>query len=64
MSTKYRVSGIKYYCERFSNNDQPELTDKEINATSIFLYTICEEQRFKVKQIRKNNFTLIFSLYK
>jgi len=42
---------LKYCCERFSNNDQPELTDQEI--MTIYLYTIQEEQRFKVKQIHR-----------
>ena len=42
---------LKYCCERFSNNDQPELTDQEI--MTIYLYSIHEEQRFKVKQIHR-----------
>ena len=42
---------LKYYCQRFSNNDKPELTDIEI--MTIYLFTIHEEQRFKVKQIHK-----------
>ena len=42
---------LKYYCERFSNNNQPELTDQEI--MTIYLYTIHEEQRLKVKQIHR-----------
>lgn len=40
---------LKYFCERFSNNNQPELTDQEV--MTIYLYAIHEEQRFKVKQI-------------
>jgi hypothetical protein len=40
---------LHYLCERFSNNNHPELTDQEI--MTIYLYTIQEEQRFKVKQI-------------
>jgi len=40
---------LKYCCERFSNNNKPVLTDQEI--MTIYLYTIHEEQRFKVKQI-------------
>jgi len=40
---------LKYLCERFSNNNRPELTDQEI--MTIYLYTIQEEQRSKVKQI-------------
>ena len=42
---------LKYYCERFSNNDKPEFTDQEI--MTIYLYTIHEEQRFKIKQIHR-----------
>ncbi len=42
---------LKYCCERFSNNYQPALTDQEI--MTIYLYTIQEEQRFKVKQIHR-----------
>jgi len=42
---------LKYCCERFSNNDKPALTDQEI--MTIYLYTIHEEQRYKVKQIHR-----------
>lgn len=42
---------LKYCCERFSNNDKPLLTDQEI--MTIYLFTIHEEQRFKVKQIHR-----------
>ena len=42
---------LKYCCERFSNNYQPALSDQEI--MTIYLYTIQEEQRFKVKQIHR-----------
>jgi hypothetical protein len=42
---------LKYCCERFTNNNQPELTDQEI--MTIYLYVIHEEQRFKVKQIHR-----------
>lgn len=42
---------LKYLCERFSNNNEPELTDQEI--MSMYLYIIHEEQRFKVKQIHR-----------
>ncbi|MCF8309515.1 MAG: transposase [Bacteroidales bacterium] len=40
---------LKYQCQRFSANDEPILTDQEI--MTIYLYTIHEEQRFKIKQI-------------
>ncbi len=42
---------LKYCCERFSNNNQPDLTDQEI--MTIYLFTIQEEQRFKLKQIHR-----------
>lgn len=42
---------LKYCCQRFSNNNKQELTDQEI--MTIYLYTIHEEQRFKVKQIHR-----------
>jgi len=44
----YEVN-LKYRCGRFSNNNQPELTDQEI--MTIYLYTIHVEQHFKVKQV-------------
>lgn len=42
---------LKYYCERFSNNDKPEFSDEEI--MTIYLYVMCYEDRFKVKQIHR-----------
>jgi hypothetical protein len=42
---------LKYCFERFSNNNKPELTDKEI--MTIYLFTIHEEQRYKVNQIHR-----------
>jgi len=42
---------LKFTCERFSNNDKPDLTDQEI--MTIYLFAIEEEQRFTVKQIHK-----------
>ena len=42
---------LKYHCERFSNNNEPEFSDQEI--MTIYLYAIQEEQRFKVKQIHR-----------
>jgi len=38
---------LKYYCERFSNNDKPEFTKQEI--MTIYLFAVHEEQRFKIK---------------
>lgn len=42
---------IKYHCARYSNNNEPEFSDQEI--MTIYLYTIQEEQRFKIKQIHR-----------
>lgn len=42
---------LKFCCERFSNNNKPELTDQEI--MTIYLFVIQEEQRFKLSQIHK-----------
>ena len=42
---------LKYHCERFSNNNEPKFSDQEI--MTIYLYTIQEEQRFKIKQIHR-----------
>ncbi len=42
---------LQYSCERFSNNYKPGLTDQEI--MTIYLYTIHEEQRYKVKQAHR-----------
>lgn len=42
---------LKYCCERFSNNDQPELTDQEI--MTIYIFVIQQEQRFQNKQIHR-----------
>jgi len=40
---------LKYTCQRFSNNNEQDLTDQEI--MTIYLFVIKEEQRFSVKQI-------------
>ena len=42
---------LKYSCERFSNNNQPDFTDQEV--MTIYLYTIRVEQRLKIKQIHE-----------
>jgi len=42
---------LKNYCQRFSNNSNPELTDQEI--MSIYIYAISQEQKFKCKQIHR-----------
>ena len=40
---------LKYSCQRFSNNSEPDFTDQEI--MTIYLYAMHVEQRFKIKQI-------------
>lgn len=42
---------LQYHCQRFSNNNNPELTDQEIMC--IYIYVIFQEQRFKCKQIHR-----------
>jgi hypothetical protein len=42
---------LKYHCQRFSNNNEPKLTDQEI--MTIYLFAVDEEQRFKVNQIHR-----------
>ena len=42
---------LKYHCERFSNNSEPEFSDQEI--MTIYLFSIQEEQRLKIKQIHR-----------
>lgn len=42
---------LRYCCQRFSNNNKQKLTDQEI--MTIYLFTMHEEQRFKVKQIHR-----------
>lgn len=42
-------SELKYLCQRFSNNNEPEFTDQEV--ITIYLYVMQVEQRLKIKQI-------------
>jgi hypothetical protein len=42
---------LKYCCQRYSNNNEPEFTDQE--TMTIYLYAIHQEQRFKCKQIHR-----------
>lgn len=42
---------LQFYCERFSNNKEPEFTDQEI--MTIYLYTLHNEGHTKVKQIHR-----------
>ena len=42
---------LQYYCERFSNNNKPELTDEEI--MTIYLYVMQHEGHTKIKHIHR-----------
>lgn len=42
---------LKYLCEQFSNNNEPEFTDQE--AVTIYLYTMRLENRFNVKDMHE-----------
>ncbi len=42
---------LQFYCERFSNNNEPEFTDQEI--MTIYLYTIHHEGHTTAKQIHR-----------
>jgi len=44
-------SQLKYSCERFSNNKQPDFTDQEI--ITIYLYTMRFQNHYKIKPIYK-----------
>ena len=44
-------SELQYHCQRFTNNNRPDFTDQEV--MTIYLFSIHEEQRFKVKQIHR-----------
>lgn len=45
-------NNLKYLCERFSNNKEPEFTDQK--TMTIYLFSMSVERRFQVKEI--NNF--------
>jgi len=42
-------SELKYICQRFSNNGNPDFSDQEV--LTIYLYVMHSEQRLKIKQI-------------
>jgi len=42
---------LSFYCERFSNNREPEFTDQEV--LTIYLYVMHHEGLFKIKQIHR-----------
>jgi len=43
--------GLEFCCQRFSNNDSPDFTDKEV--ITLYLYVMHHEQQFKVKHIHR-----------
>ncbi len=42
---------LKYYCQRFTNNNSPEFTDIEL--ITIYLFAMIENERFTILQIYK-----------
>lgn len=40
---------LKYVCQRFSNNSEPEFTEQEI--MTIYIFSVHSKQRFRIKQI-------------
>jgi hypothetical protein len=42
---------LQFTSQRFSNNNRPEFTDQEI--MTIYLFTVSQEKRFKIKQIHQ-----------
>ena len=52
---------LKYTCQRFSNNNEQDLTDQEI--MTIYLFVTKEEQRFTIKQIHLFAFEYLHSWF-
>lgn len=42
-------SDLKYVCQRFTNNSEPDFTDQEV--LTVFLYAMSQEERFTISQI-------------
>jgi len=40
---------LRWYCERFSNNNSPDFTDEEV--LTIYIFSMMEEEKYKVKSI-------------
>ena len=40
---------LRYHCQRFSNNNEPDFTDAEL--ITIYLFCMIHEERFKIKHI-------------
>jgi hypothetical protein len=49
---------LKYQCERFSNNNQPEFTDQEV--LTVYLFVTSHEKRSKIKEV--HNFACCYLL--
>lgn len=49
-------NNLKFYCQRFTNNNEPNFTDVEL--ITIYLFCMIYEERFKIKQIHNfaNNY--------
>jgi len=60
ISTLYE-SDLKYICERFSNNNKPKFTD--IEAITIYLFAMKEQQCFEIKNIYKFTKDYLFSWF-
>jgi len=50
ISDLYEIE-LKYFCQRFSNNNKPEFTDIEL--ITIYIFAMTEHERFTKKQIYK-----------
>ena len=48
---KLYESELQYACQRFSNNNSPEFTDREV--LTIYLFAITQQQYYQIKQIHK-----------
>lgn len=42
-------NNLKYLCERFSNNNEPEFTNQQV--MTIYLFSMSVERHFQVKEI-------------
>ncbi|OFY25482.1 MAG: transposase [Bacteroidetes bacterium GWF2_33_38] len=48
---KVYEENLQFFCQRFSNNDEPEFTDQEI--MTIYLFVTNQEQKFVLTQIHR-----------
>jgi hypothetical protein len=42
-------SGLKYHCQRHSNNNKPQFTDQEV--MTVYLFTVDQQRYFSIKEI-------------